>query len=92
MSRYGDTTVVLPAGCPMNTDKQAQIEHHVRALAALLYEEAAPEQLTTLEGIEQTIRAQFQTHIGPEMAHFLSSKARARVAAAAAASKASSAS
>ncbi|MFM7423504.1 MAG: hypothetical protein ACKO7W_00625, partial [Elainella sp.] len=36
----------------MDADKQAQIQAHVQALAALLYAETDPEQLKTLEGIE----------------------------------------
>jgi hypothetical protein len=36
----------------MDTDKLKQIQGHARAIAALLYNETAPEQLTTLEGIE----------------------------------------
>jgi hypothetical protein len=30
----------------MNSEKQKQLESHARAIAALLYEETAPEQLT----------------------------------------------
>jgi hypothetical protein len=39
----------------MDTDKRQQIQEHARAIAALLYDETAPEQLTTLEGIEQAV-------------------------------------
>lgn len=37
----------------MDTDKLQQIQAHARAIAALLYDETAPEQLTTLKGIEE---------------------------------------
>jgi hypothetical protein len=43
---------------PMDTDKLQQIQVHARAIAALLYEETAPEQLATLEGIEAAVRGQ----------------------------------
>jgi len=36
----------------MDAEKLQQIQAHARAIAALLYDETAPEQLTTLEGIE----------------------------------------
>jgi hypothetical protein len=40
----------------MDGDKLQQIQAHARAIAALLYDETAPEQLTTLEGIEGAVR------------------------------------
>jgi len=36
----------------MDTDKQEQIQTHVRAIAVLLADETTSKQLTTLEGIE----------------------------------------
>lgn len=42
----------------MDADKQTQIQAHARAIAALLYEETAPEAVTTLVGIEVTVREQ----------------------------------
>lgn len=56
----------------MNTNKLQQIQAHARAIAALLYDETAPEQLTTLEGIEQAVRGHILEHISPEIGHFLS--------------------
>jgi hypothetical protein len=56
----------------MNSEKQKQIEAHARAIAALLYEETAPEQLTTLEGIEETVRGHILEHVSPQIGHFLS--------------------
>jgi hypothetical protein len=37
-----------------------------------LYEETAPEQLTTLEGIEETVRGHILEHVSPQIGHFLS--------------------
>lgn len=56
----------------MDTDKLQQIQVHARAIAALLYDETAPEQLTTLEGIEQAVRGHILEHVSPAMGHFLS--------------------
>ena len=56
----------------MDTDKRQQIQAHARAIAALLYEETAPEQLTTLEGIEEAVRGHVLKHVSPEIGLFLS--------------------
>lgn len=56
----------------MDTDKLQQIQTHARAIAALLYGETTPEQLTTLEGIEQAVRGHILEHVSPEIGHFLS--------------------
>lgn len=56
----------------MDTDKRQQIQAHARAIAALLYDETAPEPLTTLEGIEQAVRGHILEHVSPEIGHFLS--------------------
>lgn len=55
----------------MNTDKLQQIQAHAQALAALLYDETAPEQLTTLEGIETAVRGHILEYVSPEVGHFL---------------------
>lgn len=56
----------------MDTDKLQQIQAYARAIAALLYDETAPEQLTTLEGIETAVRGHILEHVSPEVGHFLS--------------------
>ena len=56
----------------MDSDKLQQIQAYARAIAALLYEETAPEQLTTLEGIEATVRGHILEHVSPEIGLFLS--------------------
>uniref|UniRef100_B8HZ50 Uncharacterized protein n=1 Tax=Cyanothece sp. (strain PCC 7425 / ATCC 29141) TaxID=395961 RepID=B8HZ50_CYAP4 len=55
----------------MDIDKLQQIQTHARAIAALLYDETAPEQLTTLEGIEQAVRGHILEHVSPEIGNFL---------------------
>ncbi len=56
----------------MDADKLKQIQAYARAIAALLYDETAPEQLTTLEGIEAAVRGHILEHVSPEMGDFLS--------------------
>jgi hypothetical protein len=58
----------------MDTEKLQQIQAHARAIAALLYDETAPEQLTTLEGIETAVRGHILEHVSPEIGLFLSQR------------------
>jgi hypothetical protein len=62
----------------MDADKLQQIQAHTRAIAALLYDETAPEQLRTLEGIETTVRGQILEHVSPQIGLFLSQQQAAR--------------
>ena len=50
--------------------KKNEIQAHARAIAALLYEEADAEQVQTLAGIEDTVRAQLLKHVSPEIGVF----------------------
>jgi hypothetical protein len=68
--RYAEGTVALLRDL-MKSEKKKQIEAHARAIAALLYEETAPEQLTTLEGIEEAVRGHILEHVSPQIGHFL---------------------
>lgn len=63
----------------MDTDKLQQIQAHARAIAALLYSETAPEQLTTLEGIEAAVRGHILEHVSPEIGNFLLQQQAAQV-------------
>ena len=54
----------------MEADKQAQIQAHARAIAALLYEETDPDQVKTLAGIEEAVRGDLLEHVSPEMGIF----------------------
>ncbi|MEX6780076.1 hypothetical protein [Limnospira fusiformis] len=58
----------------MNPEKQAELNQHLDAIAKLLYEEADPAELTTLEGIEKNVRAQAQKHVLPQLGVFLSTR------------------
>ena len=55
----------------MDADKQAQIQAHARAIAALLYEETDPDQVKTLAGIEEAVRGHLLEHVSPEIGNFL---------------------
>jgi len=58
----------------MTPEKTAQLKTHLDAIAQLLYEESDPATMQTLEEIEMTVRGQIQTHVGPELGHFLSAR------------------
>jgi GH24 family phage-related lysozyme (muramidase) len=64
----------------MDKDKLQRIQAHAREIAALLYEETSPDQLTTLEGIETTVRGHILNHVSPEIGVFLSQQAAAQAA------------
>lgn len=66
--------VVPIAEPPMDAAKKAEIRVHARAIAALLFEEAEAEQVQTLAGIEETVRAQLLEHVSPEIGIFLSKR------------------
>ena len=74
----------------MDASKQARLKELTEELAALLYEESAPEEVKTLEGIEKTVRGHLLEHVGPELGHFLSAQAAAQAEAVGEASPASS--
>jgi len=58
----------------MTPEKASAIKAYAEAIAALLYEEADPEQLTSLAGIEKTVRDQVLEHVTPHMGVFLSAR------------------
>lgn len=60
----------------MTPEKQQELNHHLDAIAKILYEEAEPENLQSLEGIEETIRCQSLEYIMPQLGFFLSEKQR----------------
>ncbi len=59
-----------PVNSAMTPEKAEAIKAHAEAIAALLYEEADPEQLTTLAGIEKTVRDSVLEHVTPHMGFF----------------------
>ena len=59
----------------MDAATKAELQAHVRAIAALLYADTTPEQVATLADIEETVRAQLLEHVSPEIGIFLSKRA-----------------
>jgi hypothetical protein len=55
----------------MTPEDKAQLQQCVETIAAILYRNSPPEQLQTLEGIEQAIREQTQQTVLPEIGVFL---------------------
>lgn len=56
----------------MDVQQKAELKHHLDAIAAILYAEADPAELTTLEGIEKKVRSLAQEHVLPQLGIFLS--------------------
>jgi hypothetical protein len=74
----------------MTPEKALALKAHAEAIAALLYEESDPEQLTTLAGIEKTVRDQVLEHVTPHIGVFLSARRQEQSQGGPATSKASS--
>jgi hypothetical protein len=58
----------------MIEEKRLELQNHVSAIAAILYEdskEREPEKLKTLEGIEKEVREQVQKYVSSEIGVFL---------------------
>lgn len=58
----------------MTPEEDQNLQAHVEAIAAILYQNTDPLELKTLEGIEQSVRQQILKHISPQIGIFLSSK------------------
>lgn len=58
----------------MTPEQASELKAHVEAIAAILYTEADPEQLSTLAGIEKTVRDLVLDHVTPQMGIFLSAQ------------------
>jgi hypothetical protein len=56
----------------MNPEKAQELKTYLQAIAAILYEETPPEELNTLEEIEQTVRQKVIKYVSPEIGVFLS--------------------
>jgi outer membrane PBP1 activator LpoA protein len=58
----------------MNTEDQERLKQSVNDIAAILYRNTPPEQVTTLKGIETAIRQHAQQSVLPQLALFLQLK------------------
>jgi hypothetical protein len=60
----------------MTPEQQQKLNQHIQAIAKILHQEADPEKIQTLEGIEKTIRDQTLEYITPQLGFFWSQKPR----------------
>lgn len=58
----------------MTSDQEQALNAHLEAIAQILYDESDSTAITTLEGIELTLKDQIQTHVSPQLGLFLSAK------------------
>lgn len=72
----------------MTPAQEQALNAHLKAIAQILYDESDPETMTTLEGIELTVREKIQSHVSPVFVSFLLARLAARNRASAATSKA----
>ena len=56
----------------MTPEKAQELKAYLQGISAILYEETLPEELNTLEAIEQTVRQKVLQHVSPEIGVFLS--------------------
>jgi hypothetical protein len=63
----------------MTPEEQARLKQSVNDIAAILYRNTPPEQVKTLEGIEQAIRQHAQESVLPQLALFLQLKHQEQV-------------
>ena len=62
----------------MTPEQEQALKTHLKAIAQILYDDSDLEAMTTLEGIELTLRQQIPTHVSPELGSFLSKRSQAR--------------
>jgi len=62
----------------MTPAQEQALNAHLEAIAEILYDESDPGAMTTLEGIELTVREKIQAHVSPEIGIFLSAKLAVR--------------
>ena len=62
----------------MTPEQQQKLQEHIQAIAKILYDDTQAKQLTSLAGIEKTVRSQMQKHVMPEIGVFLSQRSQAQ--------------
>ncbi len=58
----------------MTPQEQERLQACITEIAQILYNNTPPEKITTLEGIEKTVRQQMMEQVSPKIALFLSKK------------------
>ncbi len=61
----------------MDQQTSAELQHHLDAIATILYAEVDPDQIHSLEDIEQSVRALTQKHVSPQIGFFFSKHTQA---------------
>jgi hypothetical protein len=62
----------------MTPEQEQELQAHVQKIAAILYQDTPPEELTSLEGIETSVRKHVLERISPEIGIFLSAQVAAQ--------------
>jgi hypothetical protein len=62
----------------MTPEQEQELKVHLQAIAKILYDESDLEAMTTLEGIELTVRQQMQKYVSPQRRSFLSKRLQER--------------
>lgn len=62
----------------MTPEQEQSLQAHIQAIAKILYDDTAAEDLTSLSKIEQTVRQQMQRHVMPKVGIFLSQQSQTR--------------
>lgn len=65
----------------LSPEQQKRLQACLEEAAAILYADSDPTILTDLEAIETQVRRQMLTHVGPQLAVFLSTKVREQASA-----------
>ena len=61
----------------MDQQTSAQLQHHLEAIAQILYAEVDPDQIHSLEDLEHSVRALTQKHVSPQIGFFFSTHTQA---------------
>jgi hypothetical protein len=62
----------------MNAQEKKRLQACVQEISEILYRNTSPEEVTTLEGIEQAVRQHMLTEVSPNVGIFLSKLSQAQ--------------
>jgi hypothetical protein len=62
----------------MNAQETKRLQACVQEISEILYRNTPPEELTTLDGIEQAVRGHMLKEVSPKVGFFLSKQAQAQ--------------
>lgn len=61
----------------MDQQTSTELQYHLDAIAKILYAEADPDQIHSLEDMEKSVRALTQKHVSPQIGFFFSKHTQA---------------